>query len=159
MQVQRFLVEANKAANTAAQARAVAENRALQQQIPVSQQQQLAPASQAVQQGSSSSSAGESRQASSAAVPTVSGEDQIWTCGSCSTPNYLWREFCSKCKKPTPRPYGHDKLSQTQKVQDCGPFWTVLKLNIVHGGVCISLFWLISLMTLNHVQLSTPSTV
>eukprot|EP00878_Enallax_costatus_P000641 GHUV01000746.1.p2 GENE.GHUV01000746.1~~GHUV01000746.1.p2 ORF type:complete len:248 (+),score=65.02 GHUV01000746.1:178-921(+) len=123
IQVQRFLAEANKAANIAAQARATAESRALQQQISASQQQLAVAPQAAQQQGHSSSSAAVARQGGGAAS-AVTGEDQIWTCGSCSTPNYLWRDFCSKCKKPTPRPYGTDKLSQTHKV------WRVLSVSI-----------------------------
>lgn len=107
-QVQQFLAEANKAAHIAAQARYVAERKTMQQGLPP--QQQAAPPQPAA------APAPAARQAGGSKASVISGEDQTWNCGSCSTTNYLWREFCSKCKKPTHSPYGTDKMSQTRKV-------------------------------------------
>lgn len=117
-QVDTFLAEANKAANIAAQARYASEQKSLQQQ-GYTPQQPAAP-TPAVAQSAAVRSAGGNTGAGSVAS---SGEDQTWHCGSCLTTNYLWRDFCSKCKKTTPNSYGTDKQSKTWKV----------------GNICISL--------------------
>jgi hypothetical protein len=54
---------------------------------------------------------------SAAAAAAAGGEDQTWNCGSCGRANFIWREFCSHCKKPCANPYATDKLSQTKKVR------------------------------------------
>uniref|UniRef100_A0A383VVQ6 RanBP2-type domain-containing protein n=1 Tax=Tetradesmus obliquus TaxID=3088 RepID=A0A383VVQ6_TETOB len=113
--VQRFLLEANKAANIAAAARAAAERKAMGQQGP-------APAAAAASSaGSSSSSAAAASgglrppSAGASAAAAAAGEDQTWNCGGCGRQNFIWREFCSHCKRPCANPYATDKLSQTKK--------------------------------------------
>ncbi|WIA17138.1 hypothetical protein OEZ85_014030 [Tetradesmus obliquus] len=114
--VQRFLLEANKAANIAAAARAAAERKAMGQQGPAP-----AAAAAASSAGSSSSSAAAASgglrppSAGASAAAAAAGEDQTWNCGGCGRQNFIWREFCSHCKRPCANPYATDKLSQTKK--------------------------------------------
>jgi hypothetical protein len=41
---------------------------------------------------------------SSAYHSAVSNEDDRWNCNGCGNTNYMWREFCSRCRRPNPSP-------------------------------------------------------
>lgn len=76
--VEDFLREANKAASIAATARV---------------------------QGSAASTSGSSRVAPAPTVQQLTGRtDDRWHCPACSNSNYMWRETCNRCNKPSPLP-------------------------------------------------------
>ncbi|KAI8472642.1 MAG: hypothetical protein J3K34DRAFT_203759 [Monoraphidium minutum] len=87
-----FLEKANKAASTAAQARAIMERKA------------AAAARAALADGRAAYSGGRPNAPSSAYHSAVSSADDRWNCNGCGGQNYVWREFCSKCRRPNPSP-------------------------------------------------------